>query len=98
MQLSEGHLRIDELLPDYDFTVAHNIRINAPSSVVYECLFGLDFNEVWLVRLLETARTGKLPKRSYWPTRSSLSERVDYPKWRQRATILPKSTKSNLKK
>ena len=64
MQLSEGHLRIDELLPDYDFTVAHNIRINAPSSVVYECLFWLDFNEVWLVRLLETARTGKLPERS----------------------------------
>lgn len=31
---------------------------------MYECLFWLDFNDVWLVRILETIRTGKLIVRS----------------------------------
>jgi hypothetical protein len=55
----EGHLRIDEFLPNYDFSATYEIRINAPPSVVYERLFWLDFNDLWLVRLLESVRTGK---------------------------------------
>jgi hypothetical protein len=48
--------------------VVHKIRINAPASIVYESLFWLDFNDVWLVRILETVRTGKLIVRSRVPT------------------------------
>jgi len=65
---SEGHLRIDKFLPEYDFAATYDIRINAAPAVVYECLFWLDFNEVWIVRLLETLRTGKLIARSHVPT------------------------------
>lgn len=48
--------------------MVHNICIKAPASVVYECLLWLDFNDVWLVRVLETVRTGKLISRSRVPT------------------------------
>ena len=68
LDLSEGHLRIDEFLPDYDFSATYDIRINAAPAVVYQCLFWLDFSEVWLVRLLESARTGKLLARSQLST------------------------------
>jgi hypothetical protein len=61
---SKGYLRIDEFLADYDFSATYQIRINAPPSVVYERLWWLDFNDVWLVRVLETVRTGKLISRS----------------------------------
>jgi hypothetical protein len=64
----EGHLRIDEFLPDYDFSARHQIRINAPPSVVYDRLLWLDFNDLWLVRILESVRTGKLLTRSRVPT------------------------------
>ena len=53
-------MKIDEFLSDYDFGVSHDIHISAPPSVVYERLLWLDFNEVWIVRILETLRTGKL--------------------------------------
>ena len=61
---SEGHLRIDEFLADYDFSATYQIRINASPSVVYERLFWLDFNDLWLVRLLESVRTRRLLVRS----------------------------------
>jgi hypothetical protein len=71
---SEGHLRIDDFLPDYDFSAIYDIRINAEPSLVYERLLWLDFNEVWVVRLLEFARTGKLVARPRVST--SLSQRL----------------------
>ena len=59
----EGRSRIDEFLPDHDFNAAYHVRINAPSSVVYECLLRSDFNDLWLVRLLMSIRSGKwLPR------------------------------------
>ena len=45
----------------------YEIRINAPPSVVYRCLLCSDFNDLWLVRLLMTIRTGKRPTRSRVP-------------------------------
>jgi hypothetical protein len=71
---AEGHLRIDDFLPHYDFSATYDIRINALPSVVYEQLFWLDFNEVWLVRLLETARTGRLV--TYSRLATNLSQRL----------------------
>ena len=44
--------------------MVHQITINAPATLVYEQLLLLDFNEVWVVRFLESLRTGKTPKRS----------------------------------
>jgi hypothetical protein len=59
----EGRSLIDEFLPDHDFNAAYHVRINAPSSVVYECLLRSDFNDLWLVRLLMSIRNGKwLPR------------------------------------
>jgi hypothetical protein len=55
--------KIDEFLPIYDVSAAYEIRINAPSSVVYECLLRSDFNKPWVARLLMTIRSGKrLPR------------------------------------
>jgi hypothetical protein len=51
--------RIDELLPDGDFSAAYQIRIDAPPSVVYECLLRSDFSQVWIVRFLMSIRSGK---------------------------------------
>lgn len=45
----EARSMIDELLPNHDVNAAHHMRINAPSSVVYESLLRSDFNELWLV-------------------------------------------------
>ena len=53
-------MKIDEFLTDYDFCASYDIHISAPPSVVYERLLWLDFNEVWINRILETLRTGKL--------------------------------------
>jgi len=54
---------IDEFLPNHDFRAAYEIRINAPTSLVYPCLLQSDFSEVWLVRLLMCLRSGKwLPR------------------------------------
>jgi hypothetical protein len=52
--------KIDEFLPTPDFSACYAIRINAPPSVVYQCILHSDFNDLWLVRLLMTIRTGKL--------------------------------------
>ena len=67
-------MKIDEFLTDYDFCASYDIHIRASPSVVYERLFWLDFNEVWINRLLETVRTGKLVS----PSRlaMTLSQRV----------------------
>jgi len=51
--------RIDEFLPIYDVSACYEIRIHAPPSIVYQCLLRSDFNDLWLVRLLMTIRTGK---------------------------------------
>jgi len=51
--------RIDEFLPIYDVSASYEIRIHAPPSIVYQCLLRSDFNDLWLVRLLMTIRTGK---------------------------------------
>ena len=53
-------MKIDEFVSDYDFGASYDIHISAPPSVVYERLLWLDFNEVWINRILETLRTGKL--------------------------------------
>jgi hypothetical protein len=54
---------MDEFLPQHDFSAAYDIRINAPASVVYQSLLRSDFNELWLVRVLMTIRSGKrLPR------------------------------------
>jgi hypothetical protein len=55
--------RIDEFLPSHDFRAAYDVCINAPARVVYRCLLRADFNDVWLVRLLMSLRSGKwLPR------------------------------------
>ena len=59
---------MDVFLPNYDFSAAYEIRIDAPSSVVYECLLRSDFSELWLVRLLMSIRSGKWLRRSRVPT------------------------------
>jgi hypothetical protein len=61
------HPRIDEFLPIHDVSACYEIRINAPPSLVYQCLLRSDFNKPWLVRLLMTIRTGKRPPRNRVP-------------------------------
>jgi hypothetical protein len=56
---AQDRSRIDKFLPNYDFSAAYEIRINAPASVVYQSLLRSDFSELWLVRVLMTIRTGK---------------------------------------
>lgn len=53
-------MKIDEFLPDYDFGASYDIQISAPPPIVYERLLWLDFNDVWINRILESLRTGKL--------------------------------------
>ena len=67
-------MKIDEFLPDYDFCASYDIHISASPSVVYERLLSLDFNEVWINRILETVRTGKLVSPSRQPT--TLRQRI----------------------
>lgn len=60
---AQDRSRIDEFLPNHDFSARYEIRINAPASVVYQCLLRSDFSELWLVRVLMTPRNGKrLPR------------------------------------
>jgi hypothetical protein len=63
----EDRPRIDEFLPAHDFAARYEIRINAPASVIYECLLSADFSELWLVRVLMTLRTAKRLPRSRAP-------------------------------
>jgi hypothetical protein len=44
----EDHQRINEFLPTYDFCAAYEIRINGPTSAVYERLLSTDFSQAWL--------------------------------------------------
>ena len=65
---TQDRSRIDEFLPNYDFCAAYEIRIDAPTSVVYECLLRSDFSELWLVRVLMTLRSGKRLPRNRVPS------------------------------
>ncbi len=65
---TQGRPRIDEFLANHDFSARYEIRINAPASVVYECLLRSDFSELWLLRLLMSIRSGKWLPRSCVPT------------------------------
>ena len=67
-------MKIDEFLTDYDFCASYDIHISASPPVVYERLLWLDFNEVWINRILETIRTGKLVSPSRAVT--SLNQRL----------------------
>jgi hypothetical protein len=55
------------LLPNHDFRATYQIRVNAPRSVVYECLLHADFSERWVTRLLMTIRSRKRMPRSRGP-------------------------------
>jgi hypothetical protein len=48
----EHRPRIDEFLPNHDFSAIYEIRVKAPPSLVYQCLLRSDFNELRMVRLL----------------------------------------------
>jgi hypothetical protein len=61
---TQDRSRIDEFLPIHDVSASYKIRINAPASVVYQRLLHLDFNELWVLRLLMTIRSGKRPPRN----------------------------------
>jgi hypothetical protein len=63
----EDHPRIDKFLPNYDFSAAYEIRIDAPTLVVYQRLLVSDFNEVWMVRVLMTLRSGRRIPRNRVP-------------------------------
>jgi hypothetical protein len=64
----ENRQRIHEFLPTHDFCAAYEIRIDAPTLVVYQRLLVSDFNEVWIVRVLMTLRSGRRIPRSRVPT------------------------------
>jgi hypothetical protein len=59
--------RIEEFLPIYDVSATYQVRINASPLAVYQCLLDSDFNELWVVRLLMTIRTGKRQSRNRGP-------------------------------
>lgn len=69
-----GRLLIDELLPDFDYSAAYEIRIDAPASVVYQSLLVSDFNKTPLVRVLMTLRSGERISRNR--AASDLHERL----------------------
>ena len=66
--------RIDESLPIYDVSASYQVGIHAPPSVVYQCLLRSDFNNLWLVRLLMTIRSGRRIPRTIVP--SDLRQRL----------------------
>jgi hypothetical protein len=72
---TQDRSRIDEFLPNHDFSARYEIRINAPASVVYQCLLRSDFSELWLVRVLMTPRSGKRQPRNRVP--SDLRRRLE---------------------
>jgi hypothetical protein len=59
----EDHSRIDDFLPDHDFSASYDIRVQAPASAVYERRLSLDFGKLRVVRALMMIRTGKRPPR-----------------------------------
>jgi hypothetical protein len=56
---TESQSLMDEFLPTHDFGASYEIHINSPVSVANKCLLRSDFNELWLVRLLMSIRSGK---------------------------------------
>jgi hypothetical protein len=58
---------IDDFLPHYDFSATYEIRIQAPALVVYQCLLVSDFNDVRIVRVLMTLRSGRRIRRNREP-------------------------------
>jgi hypothetical protein len=65
--LLEERSLIDDFLPHYDFNATYEIRIQAPAPVVYQCLLVSDFNDVWIVRVLMTLRSGRRIRRNREP-------------------------------
>jgi len=64
---ADAYPRIDAHLPHYDFRATYQIRIDAPRTLVYECLLHSDFSELWVMRFLMTLRTGKRRRRHHTP-------------------------------
>src|SRR5271169_297308 len=64
----EARSLLNQFLLDHDFSARYEICIDAPASVVYQCLLRSDFSELWLVRLLMTVRSGKRLPRSPMPS------------------------------
>jgi hypothetical protein len=60
----EARSLIDEFLRNHHFSATYEIRIHASTSVVYQCLLLSDFNDLRLVRLLMTVRSGRRPARN----------------------------------
>lgn len=71
----DGQMKIDELLPDHDFCARYDVHIRAAPLIVYERLLSLDFNEVWVNRVLETVRTGRRVSSS--GSAATLSQRLN---------------------
>ncbi len=66
--------RIDEFLPNHDFSAIYKIRITAPASVVYQSLLHSDFSQLWLLRFLMAVRSGRRMPRTRVP--SDLRQRL----------------------
>jgi hypothetical protein len=60
--------RIDEFLPNHDFSARYEIRITAPASVGYQSLLHSDFSQLWLLRFLMAVRSGKRKPRTRVPS------------------------------
>lgn len=66
-EIEHQRSRIDESLPDHDFSAAYQISIKAPPPVVYQHLLVSDFNDIWIVRVLMSLRSGKQIQRDQAP-------------------------------
>ena len=66
-EIEHQRSRIDESLPDHDFSAAYQISIKAPPPVVYQHLLVSDFNDIWIVRVLMSLRSGKRIQRDQAP-------------------------------
>jgi hypothetical protein len=72
--LVEARPLIDECLPTHDFSAVYEIRIDAPTPVIYESLLNSDFNELRLVRFLMSIRSGRSLPRNH--TTAGLRQRL----------------------
>jgi len=66
-EIEHQRSRIDESLPDHDFSAAYQISIKAPPPAVYQHLLVSDFNDIWIVRVLMSLRSGKRIQRDQAP-------------------------------
>ena len=73
-RLVEARSLIDECLPTHDFSAVYEIRIDAPTPVIYESLLNSDFSDLWLVRLLMSIRSGRRLPRNH--TTGGLRQRL----------------------